>query len=83
MVEHEKESILIGCLYENILPIGLENRIKHISDTYFRFMIEEKGRQFERTLYIYKYKGGHAGGKILKYTVEEGKFKIETKKRIY
>ena len=81
--EQKEKSIVIGLLHENILTTGTENRIKHISDSYFRFRMEEKGTQFERTLSVYKYKGGSIGGKILKYNLEDGKIKIETKKRIY
>ena len=76
-------SVLIGCLHENTFPMITENRIKHISDIYFRFNMENKGSQFERMIEIYKYKGGNAGGKILRYTLEDGKIQIETKKRIY
>jgi len=75
--------LFIGCLYEGIFPIDVENRIKHISDCYFQFRMEERGMQFERTALIYKYKGGEAGGRILKYTAGVRQFLIENKKRIY
>ena len=78
-----KKRIVIGILHENIFSAGAENRIKHMADSYFRFTVEEKGTQLERTICIYKYKGGGIGGKILKYNLEDGKIKIETKKRIY
>ena len=80
-----KESVrlFIGCLHENILPKDVENRMKHISDNYFQFRMEERGMQFERTVLIYKYAGSEAGGGILKYTVDGRQFMIENKKRIY
>ena len=80
---HESTRLFIGCLYENILPADIENRIKHISDCYFQFRMEERGMQFERTVLIYKYDCGGAGGGILKYTVHGRQFTIENKKRIY
>ncbi|MCL2549751.1 MAG: hypothetical protein FWE78_02265 [Methanimicrococcus sp.] len=82
-VNHESTRLFIGCLYENIFPAEIENRIKHISDCYFQFRMEERGMQFERTVLIYKYDGGEAGGRILKYTVDGGQLNIENKKRIY
>ena len=80
--ESEKK-IVIGLLHENIFSAGTENRIKHMADSYFRFAAEEKGMQLERTICIYKYKGADIGGKILKYDLEDGKIRVETKKRIY
>lgn len=47
------------------------------------FQIKENGGRFERQISIYKYKGGNAGGNILKYTLESNRIKIENKKRIY
>jgi hypothetical protein len=86
--KESRKMIVIGLLHENIFSIGTENRIKHLSDSYFRFTAEEKGTQLERTICIYKYndgehKGGDISGKILKYNLEDGKIRIETKKRIY
>jgi len=80
---HESTRLFIGCLYENILSADIDNRIKHISDCYFQFRMEERGTQFERTVLIHKYDGGGTGGGILKYTVDGRQFNIENKKRIY
>ena len=73
----------IGCLCDNILTPSVENRIKYLADSHFQFRMTEIGNTFERTLLIHKNKGGKAGGKILKYTLEDGKIQIENKKRIY
>lgn len=79
----EGARLLIGCLHENILSPGTENRLKHLADCCIRFRTEEKGEQLERRLIIEKYKGTDAGGSIRRYIIDGGKLKIENKKRIY
>ncbi|MDL2261035.1 hypothetical protein LJC08_02185 [Methanimicrococcus sp. OttesenSCG-928-J09] len=81
--------IIIGCLHKHILSKRTENRLIHLSDSYFQFKMKERNGNFEREIRIYKYKSnevggaGGAGGNILKYTIESGKIQIENKKRIY
>ncbi|WNY24572.1 hypothetical protein [Methanolapillus millepedarum] len=89
----DPDSILIGCLYEGVLPVPIENRLKHIADSYFHFDMKERSGDFERTLAVYKYKTDvedekaeepeKLNGKIFRYFLDGGKFQIESKKRIY
>ncbi len=75
--------MIIGCLHSNILSEKTEERLNHLADARMTFQIKENGGKFERQILIYKYKGGNAGGNILKYTIENGRIQIEDKKRIY
>lgn len=75
--------LIIGCLHQKILSKRTENRLIHLADGCFQFRMEQRNDKFEREILIWKYKGGDAGGNIIKYTIERGKIRIENKKRIY